>query len=630
MALAAYVKFHSDYARPLTDVKEVVRLAMLKYSARQPCLFDDIVDGMSVALISRGGQSLATPVKGVVRKALKSKALLVVKVGMRLEAVDRLNPNLTCVASIIKIDHLNVTIHFDGWTDKYDYVTTLDSKDLHPIGYQAFINEKLQAPKTYAGLFTWASYLKTEAATYVPFDLLTHESNAVYAGILSETVALASTMPEKPVYEKVLAVHPKHKHSLHSRDALEAKRCWKCDGCGSNPGGPRFNCNACNFDLCNDCMSTVPDFVRDALKAGHVDALWFTGEASGEEKCCLGDIVFADNTPVSAAAAVAAGVNTDSAPANDEVAQIFVKCWESVHVIATMQLSKAAINTPVNTLEILSGRFGPREQISEPWIDSVDVTAALQALTAAGLGFIKIQARTYAGVLGLEVGEGSYHNHNILIVKCRIDGVFVVKQCKYVDDFCLGTVPPEPASLPLSVAAPKKAAGTELCELCDGYFPTPVTYHMAKVHPGCTVHADGHGYNSEGKYVPGWAGTCGNGGSGGSTWYIYCIPCRTKTLALKEKEKLKEDKSKQKVVEKLAVKKVAGKCSISDAIVPTMRSVPFHAREIIAKADFLFMFNPSCRDSSVAVRPLERSANPHTVQSTGLSSSAFSLLRSSR
>jgi hypothetical protein len=38
---------------------------------------------------------------------------------MRLEAVDRKNPNLICVATISAIDHTRpdpLLIHFDGWT----------------------------------------------------------------------------------------------------------------------------------------------------------------------------------------------------------------------------------------------------------------------------------------------------------------------------------------------------------------------------------------------------------------------------------------------------------------------------------------------------------------------------------
>ena len=87
-----------------------------------------------------------------------------------------------------------------------------------------------------------------------------------------------------------------------------------------------------------------------------------------------------------------------------------------------------------------------------------------------------------------------------------------------------------------------------MCELCGGMFPHPVTYHMKQAHPGCGHHAGGQGYNSGGHFCGGWAGNCGDGGLGGSTWYLMCDRCREKYLrekrqALKEKTKKTKKKS---------------------------------------------------------------------------------------
>lgn len=60
------------------------------------------------------------------------------KVGMRLEAVDRANPHLTCVASVLEVVDDQVTITFDGWGNGYDYTTEASNDDLHPIGYCQF------------------------------------------------------------------------------------------------------------------------------------------------------------------------------------------------------------------------------------------------------------------------------------------------------------------------------------------------------------------------------------------------------------------------------------------------------------------------------------------------------------
>ncbi|XP_032681431.1 E3 ubiquitin-protein ligase MYCBP2 isoform X1 [Odontomachus brunneus] len=69
-----------------------------------------------------------------------------------------------------------------------------------------------------------------------------------------------------------------------------------------------------------------------------------------------------------------------------------------------------------------------------------------------------------------------------------------------------------------------------ICELCGLMFPHPVTYHMKMMHPGCGWHAGGKGYNSGGSYCVGWAGNCGDGGVGGSSWYLICDTCRDKYL----------------------------------------------------------------------------------------------------
>lgn len=74
------------------------------------------------------------------------------------------------------------------------------------------------------------------------------------------------------------------------------------------------------------------------------------------------------------------------------------------------------------------------------------------------------------------------------------------------------------------------------CELCGLMFPPPVTYHMKLMHPGCGWHAGGNGYNSGGNYCVGWAGNCGDGGGGGSSWYLLCDTCRDKYLKVSARE----------------------------------------------------------------------------------------------
>ncbi|ELK05740.1 Lethal(3)malignant brain tumor-like 4 protein [Pteropus alecto] len=43
------------------------------------------------------------------------------QVGMKLEAIDRKNPSLVCVATIADTVEDRLLVHFDNWDDSYDY-----------------------------------------------------------------------------------------------------------------------------------------------------------------------------------------------------------------------------------------------------------------------------------------------------------------------------------------------------------------------------------------------------------------------------------------------------------------------------------------------------------------------------
>lgn len=79
----------------------------------------------------------------------------------------------------------------------------------------------------------------------------------------------------------------------------------------------------------------------------------------------------------------------------------------------------------------------------------------------------------------------------------------------------------------------KDADKSNYCELCDLLLPIPVTYHMRSVHPGCGKSSKGKGYNSVGTYCNGWAGNCGEGGKGATSWYLLCEQCRANYSAKK-------------------------------------------------------------------------------------------------
>lgn len=43
------------------------------------------------------------------------------EIGMKLEAVDRMNPSLICVATVTDVVDDRFLVHFDNWDDTYDY-----------------------------------------------------------------------------------------------------------------------------------------------------------------------------------------------------------------------------------------------------------------------------------------------------------------------------------------------------------------------------------------------------------------------------------------------------------------------------------------------------------------------------
>ncbi|XP_064846961.1 lethal(3)malignant brain tumor-like protein 3 isoform X1 [Oncorhynchus masou masou] len=72
---------------------------------------------------------------------------------MKLETVDKRNPMLVRVATVVDTDDHRVQIHFDGWTDEYDYWVDTDSPDIHPAGWCAKTGHPLQPPISPQELF---------------------------------------------------------------------------------------------------------------------------------------------------------------------------------------------------------------------------------------------------------------------------------------------------------------------------------------------------------------------------------------------------------------------------------------------------------------------------------------------
>ncbi|KAJ7374051.1 lethal(3)malignant brain tumor-like protein [Desmophyllum pertusum] len=94
------------------------------------------------------------------------------KIGMKLEAVDRKNPDLICVATVTNVIGNYFLVHFDEWDDSYDYWCQDDCPYIHPVGWCAENGKKLNPPnddEVYT--FQWEQYLRDTGTVAAPPDL---------------------------------------------------------------------------------------------------------------------------------------------------------------------------------------------------------------------------------------------------------------------------------------------------------------------------------------------------------------------------------------------------------------------------------------------------------------------------
>ncbi|KAL2103761.1 hypothetical protein ACEWY4_000629 [Coilia grayii] len=94
------------------------------------------------------------------------------EVGMKLEAVDRMNPSLICVATVTDVVDDRFLVHFDNWDDTYDYWCDATSPYIHPIGWCQERGLPLTPPQDYPdpGRFAWDKYLEETGSTAVPAE----------------------------------------------------------------------------------------------------------------------------------------------------------------------------------------------------------------------------------------------------------------------------------------------------------------------------------------------------------------------------------------------------------------------------------------------------------------------------
>lgn len=66
---------------------------------------------------------------------------------MKLECVDIKHQSHICVVSVVEVQGARMRLHFDGWSESYDFWINCDSPFLHPCGWCKQNGQKLNPPK---------------------------------------------------------------------------------------------------------------------------------------------------------------------------------------------------------------------------------------------------------------------------------------------------------------------------------------------------------------------------------------------------------------------------------------------------------------------------------------------------
>ncbi|XP_035385119.1 lethal(3)malignant brain tumor-like protein 3 isoform X1 [Electrophorus electricus] len=102
------------------------------------------------------------------------------RVGMRLEGIDPEHPSMYCVLSVAEVCGHRVRLHFDKYSDCYDFWVNCNSSDIHPVGWCEKTCHKLHPPKGMKSeAFSWCSYLKTSKAQAAPKALFDNHNATV-------------------------------------------------------------------------------------------------------------------------------------------------------------------------------------------------------------------------------------------------------------------------------------------------------------------------------------------------------------------------------------------------------------------------------------------------------------------
>ena len=122
------------------------------------------------------------------------------KKDMKLEAMDPKHPSYICVCTIVKVKGSRMRLHFDGWSESYDFWTNCDSPFIYPVGWCEKNGQTLNPPRSFAlKEFSWEKYLKRTGAKVVPEHLFKPVSTSQH-----NVTSIVHVTPSVPTQGKYL------------------------------------------------------------------------------------------------------------------------------------------------------------------------------------------------------------------------------------------------------------------------------------------------------------------------------------------------------------------------------------------------------------------------------------------
>uniref|UniRef100_A0A8D0GUH7 L3MBTL histone methyl-lysine binding protein 3 n=1 Tax=Sphenodon punctatus TaxID=8508 RepID=A0A8D0GUH7_SPHPU len=129
------------------------------------------------------------------------------KIGMKLEGVDPEHQSIYCILTVAEVCGYRIKLHFDGYSDYYDFWVNADSSDIHPVGWCEKTGHKLHPPKGYKeDEFNWPSYLKTCKAQAAPKSLFENQNMTVIPSGFRVGMKLEAVDKKNPTFICVATV----------------------------------------------------------------------------------------------------------------------------------------------------------------------------------------------------------------------------------------------------------------------------------------------------------------------------------------------------------------------------------------------------------------------------------------